>query len=86
MRPVIDRAGEGEEEGADHAVRKHLQNRAGNAEHIAGRQPEQNEAHVADARIADDKLEIVLPQRDRRRVNDPDDGEDRDPFAPDLEA
>ena len=86
VRPIIDRAGKGEEERADDAVREHLQNRARNPEQIAGRQAKQNKTHVADARIADDEFEIVLAERDRCRVNNPDDGEDGDPFAPHLKA
>ena len=87
VRAAIDHAsGNGEEQGADDAVRKHLQHGAGNAEHIGRRQPEQHEAHVAHARIADDEFEIALPQRDRRGVNNSDDGENRDPFAPHLET
>ena len=86
MRPIIDCAGKCEEQRADHAVRKHLQDRSGNTEQIGRRQTEQNETHVAHTRIADDEFEIALAQRDRRRVNDPDDREDRDPFAPNLET
>ena len=41
---------------------------------------------MAHARITDDKFQIALAQRHRRRVNDPDYGEDSDPFAPDVET
>ena len=70
----------------DHAVREHLQDRAADAERVRRREPEQDESHVADARIADDEFEVALPQRDGRGIDDPDDAEDRDPFAPQLEA
>ena len=66
-------AGHGEEQGRDHAVRKHLQDRAADAERVGRGQPEQDEAHVADAGIADDEFQVALPQRHRRGVNDPDD-------------
>ena len=84
--PINHASGNGEEQGADHAVRKHLQHRAGNAEHIGRGQSEQHETHVTDAGIADDEFQIALPQRDRRGVNNSDDRENRDPFAPHLES
>ena len=74
VRAGIDHPpGNGEEERADDAVGKHLQDRAGNPEHVRRGQAEEDETHVADARIADDKFQIALPQRDGGRVNDPDD-------------
>ena len=71
---------------ADHAVGKHLQDRAGDAERIGRRQPEQDESHVADARISDDEFQVALTQRHRRGVNDPDHAEHRDPLPPHLET
>src|SRR5689334_23759430 len=48
--PAINhRAGDSEEKGADHAMRKHLQYRAGNSEHVRSRQPKQDKSHVAHA-------------------------------------
>ena len=73
--------GHGEEQGGDHAMRKHLQDRAADAEHVGRRQSEQHESHVADARIADDEFQVPLPQRDRRGINDPDHAEHGDPVA-----
>ena len=86
MRPIIDGAGKCEEQRTDHAVRKHLQDRSGNTEEVARRQTEENETHVAHTRVTDNELEIALAQRDRGRVDDPDDRENRDPFAPNLKT
>ena len=76
--------GNGEQERANDAVREHLQNCAGDTQRIRGREAEQDESHVADARVANDKFEIALAKRDRRRVDDPDDRQDNDPIAPRL--
>ena len=53
---------------------------------VAEREAEQDEAHVADARVADHELQVALPQRDRRRIENSDHREDDDPVAPQLEA
>ena len=41
---------------------------------------------MTDAGIANDKFQIALTERDRGRVNNSNDGEKRDPFAPHLKA
>ena len=84
--PINHSSGNGEEEGANHAVGKHLQNRAGNAEDVGGGQAEQNETHVTDTGITDNEFKISLTQRDRSGINDPDHGENCDPGPPHLEA
>ena len=87
MRASIDHASShGEEQCANHAVRKHLQHRSRDAERVGRGQAEQHKAHVAHARIADDKFQIALTQRHRCSVNDSDYREDSDPAAPHLEA
>ena len=41
---------------------------------------------MADARVADDELEVLLHQRDHRAVDDADDGEQGEDVAPGAEA
>ena len=83
---INDATGDGEEESRNHAVRKHLENRAAYSERVRGREPEEDEAHVADTGITDDELEVALAQSDPGGINDPDDAEDGDPFTPRLKA
>ena len=83
VRPVINHpAHHAEQQACDDAVRKHLQHRAAQADGVDRHQPQQNEAHVAHARIADDEFEVLLHQRHRRAIDDADDREQRDLVAP----
>ena len=74
----------GEEQRANHAVGEHLQHRAGQADLVECGQAKQYEAHVANTRVADDVLEVVLFQSDKGAVNDVDDGDDGDARCPRL--
>src|ERR1041384_1035163 len=84
--PINHSSGNGEEKRADHAVRKHLQDRTGNAEDVRGCEPKQNKTHVTHAGVADDKFEIALTQGNGGGVNNSDDGENGDPRSPDLKS
>jgi len=44
------------------------------------------QTHVTHTRITDDKFQITLAERHRRGINNSNDGQKDDPFAPHLEA
>ena len=75
-----------EQQPGENAVGEHLDDRAGEADLIERHQAEQDEAHVADAGVADDEFEVLLHQRDHRAVDDADDGEHGEDIAPGAEA
>ena len=65
---VVDHAADdGEEQSGDHAVREHLQHGAGEADLVERHEAEQDEAHVADAGVADDELEVASARERRGR-------------------
>ena len=87
VRAVIDHApDDGEQQPGDDAVREHLQHRAAQADCVERQQPEQHEAHVADAGVADDELEVLLHQRHHRAIDDADHRQQAQHVAPGTEA
>src|SRR6185437_6496341 len=80
---VIDHATDyGEHQPGKNPVGEHLDHRAGEADLVQCHEAEQDKAHVADAGVADDELEIFLHQRDHRAVDDADNGEHSEYIAP----
>ncbi|MBA7671013.1 hypothetical protein ES703_79162 [subsurface metagenome] len=65
--------GHGKEETGNHAVAEHLQNRPGQAHLAQGKDAQQHIAHVADAAVCNQPLDVRLPQRYRRPVDHADD-------------
>src|SRR5438128_2046561 len=70
VRPVVDDAHEEEEHGSDRPVVEHLEDRAVDPLRREGRHAEHHVAHVADARIGDELLEILLRHGAHRAVDD----------------
>src|SRR5438552_6263466 len=86
MGAAINHACNSEQERADYAMRKHLQDGTRNAQRIGRAQSEQNKAHVTHTGVADNEFQIALPQGNSCSVDDADDGESSDPVAPHLES
>src|SRR6185312_2267689 len=79
-------ADDSEQQAGEDAVGEHLDHRARDADLVERHQAEEDEAHVRDARVADDELEIALHQRDHRTVDDADDREQSEDFPPGSET
>src|SRR3990172_1888217 len=77
VRAVVDQPHHDEEEGRYRAVREHLQRGAGEADLAEGGHPEQHLAHVADAGVGDEALEVALAHCEDGAVDDARRGEDR---------
>ena len=71
-------ADDGEEQAGDDAVREHLEHRTAHGGGVGRGESEQHEAHVAHARVADDKLEVLLHECHQAGVDNADDGQPRD--------
>ena len=65
---------------------EHLDDGAGDADLVERHEAEQDEAHVADAGVADDELEVFLDEGDQGAIDDADDGEESEDVAPGAEA
>jgi hypothetical protein len=65
--PVLDRAGQEEQQAGDEAVRHVADQRGLQAGRGQRRDAEQHEAHVPDAGVGDQPLQLGLPQADQRR-------------------
>ena len=70
------RAGDEEREGLGDAVVHHVQQRAVGPDGAAEAEPERDDPDVLDAVVAEQALEVVLDQDERRRHDDRDEAED----------
>ena len=68
MEPLLKDAGEYEERPRAQPMRDDLDNGALEGEGAARKEPEEHKAHVADARICDQALHVVLGKRKERAV------------------
>ena len=73
MPPLVDDADEQEERAGRDAVIELLDDAAGDADRVQREHPEHHHRHVADRRIGDQPLPVLLRQRDERAVDDADD-------------
>ena len=75
MGLVIDQADKGEEKPDDEAMAEHLQGGTGHAHQAQGEYAQHHIAHMADAAICDQPLQVPLPQGYRRPIDYTDQGE-----------
>jgi hypothetical protein len=75
---VISHAGDKEQYRGDDPVREHVEDRARDPRGGHGGHAQQGEAHVADRRVGDELLEILLRQTDEGGVDDVDSAEQGD--------
>ena len=68
MRPVIDGSHQREHEGRHNAVGEHLQHRAAHSDAVQRGDAHKHVAHVADAGVPDDVLQVLLRHRRHRAV------------------
>ena len=77
--PVVEHADQQEQGARAQPVVHHLEGRAGDPLRVQREDAEHDEAQVRHRRIGDERLEILLHQRDHRAVQDADERQRRDP-------
>ena len=83
---LVNEAAQREGQRREETVRDHDQHRAGDADEVQAGDPEENEAHVRHAGIADEQVQIFLAHRDPADIQNISDAEPRDDVRPALRS